>query len=120
MGWPLRHDCKTDIPAQATASHSTVLLTKQATDPVVQEPDPDHLGPDVAVFIQPVDLALGAVDYVPRAGGPHRLVGGLYSLGLVHRRRFLPDGLVEVVHPLAALRTADGSPLCYQLQANRY
>ena len=120
IGWHLRPAyCIRGTSAQATAIQLTVLLTKQATDPVVQEPDPDHLGSDVAVLIQPVDLALGTVDNVPRAGGPHWLVGGLGSLGLVHRRRFLPDGLVEVVHPLAALRTADGSPFSYQLQADR-
>lgn len=82
----------------------------------MQQSDPNHLGPDVAILIQPVHQALTVVDDVRWAAGPDRLIGDLASLGPVHWRGLLPDGLVEVVHSLAAVGAADSPPFCHQLQ----
>ena len=82
----------------------------------MQQSDPDHLGPDVAILIQPIHQALTVVDDVRWAARSDRLVGCLASLGLVHWRGLLADGLVKVVHSLTAVRAADSPPFCHQLQ----
>ena len=82
----------------------------------MQQSNPDHLGPDVAILIQPVHQALTVVNDVRWAARSDRLVGCLGSLGLVHWRGLLPNGLVEVVHSLAAVGAADSPPFCHQLQ----
>ncbi len=82
----------------------------------MQQPDPDHLGPDVAILIQPVHQALTIVHDMRWAARSDRLVGCLASLDLVQRWGLLPDGLVEVVHSLTAVGAADSPPFCHQLQ----
>ena len=78
----------------------------------MQQSDPDHLGPDVAILIQPVHQAT-VVNDVRWAARSDRPVGCLASLGLVHWRGLLPDGLVEVVHSLTAVGAADSPPFCH-------
>ena len=82
----------------------------------MQQSDPDHLGPDVAILVQPVHQALTVIDDVRWAARSDRLVGCLASLGLVHWRCLLPNGLVEVVHSLTAVGAADSPPFRHQLQ----
>ncbi len=82
----------------------------------MQQSNPDHLGPDVAILIQPVHQALTVVNDVRWAARSDRLVGCLGSLGLVHWRGLLPNGLVEVVHSLTAVGTANSPPFCHQLR----
>ena len=82
----------------------------------MQQSDPDHLGPDVAILIQPIHQALTVVDDVRWVARSDRLVGCLASLGLVHWRGLVPDGLGEVVHRLSAVGATDSPPFCHQLQ----
>lgn len=94
-------------------------LTNEAADPVVQQPDPDHLGSDVAVVIQLVDQLLPRPQDVGSSlAGPDRLQGGLgLLLGTARPQLLLPDALVELLHALLAVGTADGAPLGDQLRS---
>lgn len=74
-----------------------MALTQQATDPVVQQPDPDHLGPDVAILIQPVYQIMPGLDNICWLLWPYRLGGGCSSLSVGHTRAFLLEGLMKVV-----------------------
>ena len=80
----------------------------------MQQPDPDHLWPDVAVVIQFVDQVLPRLEHV---AGCSAWSDRLWRrLGLLLAGQFLPDALVELLHPILAVGTAYGPPFCHQLQ----